>query len=673
MRQDAKLLFRRPIADHPPMSPSEPGALGPIDLSKAAPFTLGPLRINPPTREVRTDDRVVVAEPRALQVLTALHQAGGSVVGRDELLRRCWDGRIVGEDAINRSIAKARQLADLVQPAAFVIETIPRVGHRLRLAEPAAPAASPGPKGERLLRRPSRRTLGVFGAGAALSAAAAGGALLWFRPIAVHAQPPLIAVLPFDNLSADPQLRYFADGLAEDILDTLTQAGGLRVSARSSSFTFRSADKDKAATTLGADFVLDGSVLREGNRLRVNAHLNDAHTRQTLWSQSYDRELGQGLQIEDDIAQQVAGALKVQLAPHTPRLIDPQVYDLYLKGREATRQHDPTSVAQGEVQLRQVVAKAPDFADAWFQLARNRWRAGFFLPESEQEGSYALGRDAARRALALDPHRGAAYGVIAQLTPPYHHWDEIEEGLKRGLALSPTDSDMMMWRGEFLLSTGRSRAAVDMVRRAWTIDPLEYANNQFLYEALSATRRFSDAEGMVKRIQAIWPTQLGAYWDWFWILLTSGRELQAAAFLEDKAHRIGDSSPKEFPVLIDAARAAVSTSQSQRKAVAQRCIDLAGDGLGYALNSMLLLGRLGEDEAAADLARAIYLKQGPIHIDRSVMYKGGRSYQPFDQAPPDNLFNPLVARARRDRRFEPIFDAIGLTDFWRKAGPPDPP
>lgn len=651
-----------------------------VELATVPAFQLGPLDVNPPTREVQHGGKATIAEPRALQVLIALYQAAGAVVSRDDLLRRCWDGRVVGDDAINRSIAKARELAALSAPPAFVIETIPRVGYRLTASAPLPTADSFPPQGktadgpaptEVATQTPflARRRL-LLGTGALAAGMACAGGFWALRRPHGPARPPLVAVLPFDNLSPDPQLSYFADSLSEDILNNLTRAGGLRVAARSSSFTFRGPAKVKAGTALGADYLLDGSVLRDGGRLRVNAYLSDPAGGQTLWSQTYDRDAGEELRLEDDIAQRVASALKVQLSLHAAPLIDPAVYDLYLRGRDLTRQHDPASNAEGAQLLQQAVTRAPDFADAWFQLAWNRWCAGFILPN--QDAAYAVGRDAAHHVLAIDPNYGAAYGVLTQLTPPYHHWGEMEAGLARGLQLSPGDTNLLMWRGDLRYRTGRLKAAADDLRRAFSSDPLSFANNLTLFLILVAARQYGEAEPIMRRIEDVWPKQLSAYWNRFWFLAASGHELDAAAYLDDASRRIPDQLPQEFPVLSEAMRAAVSGSVQRRKLASRQCQDLARYGLGYAMNSILLLGKLGEDDAAADLARAVFLDQGSIPVDRSVMWVGNTRFNPFGELSPDVLFQPMVSRVRRDGKFNAIFDAIGLTAFWQSSGPPDP-
>jgi len=198
-----------------------------------------------------------------------------------------------------------------------------------------APAAraDPGPARTRPLW--PRRGLLAAGAGAVAAASAGVWAYRSLKPS--PKANPLVAVLPFDNLSPDPQLGYFADGLSEDILDALLRGGGMRVTSHDSSFTFRGAAKAKAGQLLKADYVLDGSVLKDGARLRINARLNDVAKQQTLWAQRFDRDLGQQLQVEDEIAGQVASALRLRFSPKARRMVDPEAYDLYLRGRAGTR------------------------------------------------------------------------------------------------------------------------------------------------------------------------------------------------------------------------------------------------------------------------------------------------------------------------------------------------
>lgn len=649
-----------PVADRDGLDPPRT-----VDLAATAPFAVGGLQVRPATRQViAPGGREVIAEPRVLQVLVTLAEAAGAVVSRDALIQRCWDGRIVGEDAINRGIAKTRRLAELTEPAAFVIETIPRVGYRLVAGsgEGSVAAASSG-------RGVGRRAAIALGA-----ATVAGGlgftAYRWLGPGAKAA--PLVAVLPFDNLSPDPQLGFFADGLSEDILNALVRGGGLRVTASTSSFTFRGAAKAKAAEALKADYLLDGSVLRQGSRMRVIARLTDTSRRQTLWSESYDRDVGQGLQVEDEVAGRVATALRLQLASpgHTARTVDTQAYDLYLKGRAATKIHVLASLTTGHALLEAALARAPDFAPAWFELAKNSWRQGYLTPLPEQLAGFQAARQAAERAIALDPGNGPAYGVLAQTVAPIGHWGEIDRGLSRGLALSPNEPNLLLWRGTFLYKTGRLRAAREVLQRAYALDPLDLAVNHTRWQVLTTAGDWPEAQAQAARLTAIWPDQLAGYWDQFGLYMATGRFAQAGAWLADVARR-PRGEPEEFAILTEVAAAGASRATSRIEAAGRGLVELARHGIGYAVNSMLFLGALGLLDQAREIAFALYLQEGALKIDRSVEFRDNGRFPIHGEPDTGPLFSRALTPLRRSGQLDRVFAGIGLTDYWRAAGGPD--
>jgi adenylate cyclase len=492
----------------------------------------------------------------------------------------------------------------------------------------------------------------------------------WFAP---HPKAdPLVAVLPFDNLSPDPQLGYFADGLSEDILNALIRGGGVRVTAGTSSFTFRGAAKAKAGEALKADYLLDGSVLRQGGRMRVNARLTDVARHQTLWSESYDRDIGQGLQMEDEVAGRVAAALRLQLASAGPaaRAIDPEAYDLYLKGREATKIHILENLKRGHDLLEAAVVRAPDFAPAWFELAKNCWRRGYLEPLPEQQRGFVEGRQAARRAIALDPRSGGAYGVIAQMIPPIGHWREIDDGLARGLALSPNEPNLLVWRGTFLGKTGRLKAARDLLQRSYALDPLDLFANHSLWQVLTAMGAFPQAQVQATRLTAIWPEQLAGYWDQYWLFVAMGRFTEAGAWLADPAKR-PHGEADEFAVLAEAMAAGASRARPRIEAAGRRLLWLARQGMGYAGNSMLALAALGLFDEALETARALYLQEGSLKIDRSIEFNDNGRFPLHGEPEAFLLFHVSLTPLRRSGRLDRIFAGLGLTAYWREAGGPD--
>jgi TolB-like protein len=293
---------------------------------------------------------------------------------------------------------------------------------------------------------------------------------------------PLLAVLAFDNLSSDPEMDFFSDGVAEEIHQTLARSRALKVIARSSSFQFRGADKAvrQVAQQLAVSHLLDGSVRRSGQKVRVSAHLVECESEVTLWSERFDRELTDIFAVQDEIAADVAAALKIALAPAaaTPQSLAPESYDLFLRaqallfgGQLAELAHSE-AVATAIALLEQVVAKAPTFARAWGQLA---WARSGSLRAGRSQTPYPVARaavvEAAETALRLDPARSEAAVALANLEP----WGAFlarERPLLRQLELSPNDPVLLMYLGEFYSNVGLRREALTYADRARTLDPM---------------------------------------------------------------------------------------------------------------------------------------------------------------------------------------------------------
>ena len=264
------------------------GEAGEIDLAREGGFTLGPLRVSPSTREVQAVGRGEVIEPRVMQALVCLSRSEGQVVSRDELIRRCWGGRIVGDDAINRCIAKVRHIADLGDPPPFIIETIPRVGYRLRRNLPETPVLSLAPAAP----PPSEPVPSLAGAprlarrawlwGLAIACVAVAALAIGWRFISrPSANPSMlsIAILPVRNLTGDPSLDAAADRLTEDVM-TVDGRGSYLVAPRDATFALRgkSLDARLLRETLHVRHVLTASLRKAQGDYRVSYQLTDTTT-----------------------------------------------------------------------------------------------------------------------------------------------------------------------------------------------------------------------------------------------------------------------------------------------------------------------------------------------------------------------------------------------------------
>ena len=292
-------------------------------------------------------------------------------------------------------------------------------------------------------------------------------------------ESPAIAVLPFENLGDDPEQAYFADGLAEELLDQLGQVPGLRVVARNSSFRFRGANADArdVAARLGATTILQGSVRRSGNRLKLSARLVDGRTGYQVWSGSFDREMTEVFAVQQELAVAVVDALvpaarggAVDLEP--TRSADLGAYDLYLVGKQAVWQRSPESIRRAVTALERSIELDPDFAPAHAELSLALGGASAYT-DADPEAARKRAAAAAYRALALDPDLPAGHLALA-FVHSYRGDDReaILGEIKRAVDLNPNYALAVYQYGRHLGFAGRDAEAAEWLDKALQLDPL---------------------------------------------------------------------------------------------------------------------------------------------------------------------------------------------------------
>ena len=324
-------------------------------------------------------------------------------------------------------------------------------------------------------------------------------------PAVATAFEPLLAVLPFDNLSGDADLLYFSDGLSEEILQTVVRTTGLKVIGRSSSFQFRGAAKvaRQVAGDLGCSHVLDGSVRRSGERVRIAASLVECDSQTTLWSDRFDRDLSDVFALQDEIAEAVALALKATFAPSPiTGPIDPVAYDLYLRARTSS----PGRMGAFDAGLlQQATARAPGFAQAWAALAITRATQAANAEGPRLTSARPEAFEAAHKALALDPGAGTAYVALALLEPVCGRFKEIEDLFERALEASPDDQVVLERLSRWLHGVGRSREALARITRAYEIDPLYHQGANWYAVMISLEGRTEEAFTVWDKARERWP------------------------------------------------------------------------------------------------------------------------------------------------------------------------
>ena len=294
---------------------------------------------------------------------------------------------------------------------------------------------------------------------------------------------PSLAVLPFDNYSGDASQDYFVNGMTEALIAELARVRGLRVISRTSSMQYQGQKKSlpEIAGELGVDLLVEGSVARSGNRVRITAQLIDAASDEHIWARSYEEKVEDVLALQSRIATAIAGEIRGAVsssAAGARRAVDPEVYDLYLRGRNAWNTRSPEGFEQARTYFQQAIDKDPSFALAHAGLADTYQVAG--LLSGTPDGP-ARAREAAERALALDDSLGEAHASLAgTLHRPVADIPRAEAEFKRAIELNPGYATAHQWYAIMLAEEGRDREALEHAERAVTLDPLAGVMQQTL-------------------------------------------------------------------------------------------------------------------------------------------------------------------------------------------------
>ena len=311
---------------------------------------------------------------------------------------------------------------------------------------------------------------------------------------------PLLAVLAFDNLSSDPEMQFFSDGVSEDIIQRVSRAPTLKVISRTDSFQFRGERKAEAARSLRCTHILDGSIRRAAARVRVSAHLVEASSRTNLWSDRYDRGLEDIFAVQDEISESIAEALHQELSSAPIRNVAPDVYDLYL--RVASRSYAPNELRAHVEQLEVVTQRAPHFAEAWGRLAYLRSWLRFYEPFTARAASAVrVGREAFR-ALALDPQNVDAMTARAFVLPPFGSFIEVDAAVQR-IRRTPGVADRRRYIGWYLRTLGLVRESLEESELAYRLDSVDPMSANLAALARMAAGRVAEAvpifEALVER------------------------------------------------------------------------------------------------------------------------------------------------------------------------------
>jgi tetratricopeptide (TPR) repeat protein len=399
------------------------------------------------------------------------------------------------------------------------------------------------------------------------------------------------------------------------------------------------------ARELGVGMVLEGSVRRARDRVRITAQLIDAGSDRHLWAENYDRDLDDIFAIQSDVAQRIVETLKVQLTPREKARIaerpteDVQAYEWYLKGRHYLSRRTEPTLRQAIERFRKAVAADPSFAQAWVGLADGLVLLANYSPTPLAEVA-AEARAAADRALALDPELGEAEVSLGQLATGEWNWEEAERRFRRGLELRPGYAVGHHWFGSYLSDAGRHEEAIATLRRALSLDPLSLPIQMGLGVALLCSDRLEEAEAVYRKAIELDPAFASSYNNLAWTLVAMGR-FEESLELSDKLSRLRpEQTPPEY---VDALRAGYAEGGVEGFWEAERQWHFAHiqdkGALAY-FEMAVACAQLGRPDEAFE------------HIERMIA-----SRHPL---PPQVLTSPLSAPLRSDSRFAEVRRKLGM-------------
>ena len=336
-----------------------------------------------------------------------------------------------------------------------------------------------------------------------------------------------IAVLPFINMSSDQEQEYFSDGLSEELLNLLAKIPELHVAARTSSFSFKGQNIEipEIASRLKVAHVLEGSVRKSGNQLRITAQLIQADNGYHLWSETYDRQLDNVFQIQDEIAEAVVKALKVTLFGEAPKVreTNPKTYQLYLEGQHVRRQISAPTMPKAISLLKQAVEIDPEYAPAWAELAyAYMWNAG--IGDMPIEEAFMLADQAIERALEADPGYSRAYFVrgASNLYNKFNFQAGFED-YQLALKLEPGNAFLIGQNATALRILGRLNESIDLHKTALKLDPLMPEMRSWQALAYFYAGQLDEAEAAYRTTLTLSPEYSGAHFRLGRVLLLKGR------------------------------------------------------------------------------------------------------------------------------------------------------
>jgi TolB-like protein/DNA-binding winged helix-turn-helix (wHTH) protein/Tfp pilus assembly protein PilF len=490
----------------------------PTSVSSSRRIAFGAYEADLRSGELLKNGKRVRLPAQPFQLLVILLERPGELVTREEICQKLWSGDtfVDFDRSLGTAVNKIREVLNDSAVEPRFVETLPRRGYRFiapvrPVAEPPQGGAPPSPEPEANredLRKPSSRRIIWVGAAAVLLVSAVVG-WFWLRPHPVRS----IAVLPLENLSAEPNQQFFADGVTDELTTNLAQIASLHVISHTSAVACWGPHKpaSEIARCLGVDALVEGSVVRSGDRVRINAQLIHAASDRHLWAHTYDLQLGDVLTVQGELARAIAASISHTLTPQEearlshPHPMNPDVALLYFKGSNLLSKPDPK---QARDMFKQATDLDPGSAESWAGLADALHTMGV---QGDDE-SFDQAKFAANKALEIDPSQAQALMALGA-TSFLYDWNpaQSEDYFRQAIAARPNYAMAHALFATTLAHRGMIEEAIQEIRLAAILDPVSVPINSFAWHVYFCARRYDDALRVILATNELDPTFRPAY------------------------------------------------------------------------------------------------------------------------------------------------------------------
>ena len=509
-------------------------------------YQFGAFRLDPAERTLLRDGAPVAVTPKVFDTLVFLVENAGRLITKDEFMKQVWADAFVEDATLAQSISQLRKaLGD-----SEIIETVPKQGYRFLASVtpvPTLPGPSPivaastagiqgtVPSGTREYEKVIRpqgayhQWLPVWAALFVIAVAIP--SYVHRRDLSARTNVRSLAVLPLQNLSGDSSQEYFVDGMTDELITELAQIHSLRVISRTSVMQFKNAQKSlpEIAAQLNVDAVVEGSVLRTGNSIRITAQLLDARRDQHLWAASYEREITNVLQMQGQVAKSIADQINIKLTPEEGAKLsmrqpmNPAAYDALLTGKYLFNRRNAADTEKAIGYLRHSLELDPNSAEAWATLGSCYTSLGSDLAAADPAKVISQARAAITKALQLDPNLAQAHTTLAWIKLWYEwDWSGAEKEFRRSLELNPNDSAAHREYSHYLQLRKRFDEAIAENKLAIQLAPLDILPSIHLAWLYVDARDSANAVAQSQHVLEMDPNFTGAY-----LLLARGYELES--------------------------------------------------------------------------------------------------------------------------------------------------